>query len=241
MKTWTTKNGQKIHRISNGVYNCFLISCRGKHLLVDTGRKQHWKKLRQKLDKLGVADSSLTGLILTHSHYDHAGNTANIKETFNPRIMIHKREADYLRSGKNPAIHGTTFFTGFITEGLSHWYLMRFCGYKPVDCDITVEDRYDLNDFGFNAYFLHTPGHTPGSISVIIENEIAIVGDALFGVLQGSAWPPVATDSGLMVESWERLLNTGCSIYLPAHGTERSRELLQRQYKKHKRIQDQRL
>lgn len=238
MKHWTTKSGQAIHRISNGMYNCFLISYRNRHLLVDTGRKNSWKKLTRELDGLGVTGGSLSGLILTHSHYDHVENAAKIKEKYNASIIIHKREADYLRQGENPVIHGITFFSKFITEGLSRKYLTRFCRYQPVDGDILVEDRYDLSLFGFNGYIIHTPGHSPGSTSVIIENEIAMVGDAMFGVIKGSVLPPVATNPGLMVKSWERLLNTDCSIYLPAHGTQRSKELLERQHKKYQRKYD---
>jgi hydroxyacylglutathione hydrolase len=236
VKSWTTKSGQKIYRILHGRCNCFLISYHNKHLLVDTGRENKWEKLSRELDKLGVNSSSLNGLILTHSHFDHAENAANIKKKFSTRIIIHKREADYLRSGENPVIHGTTFYTRFITERLSQKLLARYFRYTPVDCDTMIEDIYDLKNLGFNGYLIQTPGHSPGSISVIMENEIAIVGDAMFGVFRGSVFPPFAADAGLMVRSWERLLNTDCSIYLPAHGTQRSKELLQRHYKKYKRI-----
>ena len=236
MKSWTTKSGQKIYRILHGRCNCFLISYQNKYLLVDTGRENKWEKLSRELDKLGVNSNSLNGVILTHSHFDHAENAANIKKKFNKSIIIHRREADYLRRGENPVIQGTTFFTKFLTEGLSQKLLTRYCRYKPADCDVIIEDRYDLNHLGFNGYLIHTPGHSPGSISVIIEKEIALVGDAMFGVFKGSVFPPFAADSGLMVRSWERLLNTDCSIYLPAHGTQRSKDLLQRQYNKYKRI-----
>ncbi|HQG66246.1 MAG TPA: hypothetical protein PLA32_10755, partial [Smithella sp.] len=71
--------------------------------------------------------------------------------------------------------------------------------------------------------------------SVILENEIAIVGDALFGVFRGSVIPPFAADEKLMAASWGKLLKTGCFVYLPAHGTARDREALERQYEKYKR------
>lgn len=236
MKSWITKSGQKIYRILDGRCNCFLISYQNKHLLIDTGRTNKWKKLSRELDKLGVNSNSLTSLILTHSHFDHAENAANVKKKFKTRIIIHRSEADYLQNGENPVIHGTTFFTRFITERLSRKLLTRYFRYEPVQYNILIEDVYDLSNLDFNGYLIHTPGHSPGSISVIIDNEIAIVGDAMFGVFKGSVFPPFASDPGLMVKSWERLLNTGCSIYLPAHGMGRSKELLQRQYDKYKKV-----
>lgn len=54
----------------------------------------------------------------------------------------------------------------------------------------------------------------------------------VFGVFPGSIFPPFADNEGLMVESWKKLLDTGCKIFLPAHGSERSRELVQKQYDK---------
>jgi hydroxyacylglutathione hydrolase len=238
MKSWITKTGQKIYQVLGGRCNCFLISYRNRHLLIDTGRENRWKELSKGLDKLGVNDKSLIALILTHSHFDHAENAANIKEKYKTAIIIHKSEADYLQRGDNPVIRGTTFVTRLITDLLAKKLVLRYIRYKPADYDILVDETYDLNDFGFNGYIIHTPGHSLGSMSVIIENEIAIVGDAMFGVFKGSVFPPFADNPKLMVKSWERSLDTGCSTFLPAHGTGRSKELLQRQYDKYKRAYD---
>lgn len=238
MKRWITKSGQKIYQVLGGRCNCFLISYRNKHLLVDSGRENRWENLSKGLDKLGVSHNSLMALILTHSHFDHAENAANIKEKYKTAITIHKSEADYLQRGDNPVIRGTTFVTRLIIAVLARKLVFRYIRYKPVEYDILVEERYDLNNAGFNGYLLHTPGHTPGSMSVIIENEIAIVGDTMFGVFKGSVFPPFADNPKLRVKSWERLLDTGCSTFLPAHGTGRSKELLQRQYDKYKRAYD---
>ncbi|MFA5756651.1 MAG: MBL fold metallo-hydrolase, partial [Smithellaceae bacterium] len=238
MKQWTTKGGQVVRRLSHGMYNCFLVSLNGRHLLVDACRKGSWQKLSRELDELGVNGGSLAGLVLTHTHYDHAENAAAIKDRYNPKIIVHKKEADYVRRGENPVIHGTLPLTGWISDRLSHWYLSQFFRYRPVDGDLTVAERYDLKPLGFQGYLLSTPGHSPGSLSVILENEIAIVGDALFGVFKGSAIPPVAADEKRMVASWEKLLKTGCSLYLPAHGSERGREILERQHEKYKRKYD---
>jgi hydroxyacylglutathione hydrolase len=236
MKNWITKDGQKIFRVLWVRCNCFLVSYKNKHLLIDTGRKNKWKNLSKALDQLAVSHNSLIALILTHSHFDHAGNAASVKERYKAAIIIHESEADYLRRGENPAIKGTIFITRLITDVLAKKRVLRYFNYKPAESDVLVEERYDLSNLGFNGYILHTPGHSPGSMSVIIEDEIAIVGDAMFGVFRGSVFPPYADDPKVMVKSWEKLLDTFCSIYLPAHGAGRSREVLQRQYDKYKRV-----
>jgi hydroxyacylglutathione hydrolase len=106
--------------------------------------------------------------------------------------------------------------------------------YPGVQPDILVKDSFGLNTFGFNAFVRHTPGHSSGSISVIIDNQIAIVGDAMFGVFKNSVFPPFADDIKQMVLSWGELLETGCTSFLPGHGTEKDRSILHRQFEKYK-------
>lgn len=207
-------------------------------MLVDAGRENKWKSLGNRLEKLGVTADSLAGLILTHSHFDHAENAAAIKAKFKTKIVIHREEADHLMRGENPLIHGTTIVTGLMTDLVGEKLLLPCLRYQPASVDIQVDERYDLQGLGFDGFIIHTPGHSPGSMSVVVGNEIAIVGDAMFGVFKESVFPPFADDAKLMVKSWEALLQTGCSLFLPAHGWERSRELLQRQYEKYSRVYD---
>jgi hydroxyacylglutathione hydrolase len=95
-----------------------------------------------------------------------------------------------------------------------------------------VDDRFDLNEFGFNAYLMHNPGHTGGSMSLIVDDEIAIVGDAMFGVFKWSVFPPFAEDSAQMIKSWGKLLATNCSLFLPSHGSANIRMLVEKDLKK---------
>ncbi len=127
------------------------------------------------------------------------------------------------------------FFTKILTSKFIQPKLLNHFRYKPSRYDILVNEKYDLSSIAFPGYILHTPGHSPGSVSVIIDDEIAIVGDTMFGMIRKSVFPPLAYDPKLMIKSWGKLLDTGCTTYLPAHGGERTREVLKRQYKKYKR------
>ena len=95
-----------------------------------------------------------------------------------------------------------------------------------------VDSSFDLKELGLNATIIPTPGHSIGSMSVIIADEIAIVGDSMFGVFRGSVFPPYAIDVKQMIDSWGVLLATDCSVFLPAHGSARNRSLLQKDYDK---------
>jgi hydroxyacylglutathione hydrolase len=235
MKYWTTKTGIKIHRLLWGRCNCYLVSNGNAFVLIDTGRKTSWKRLERRLNRLGVKANSPVSLLLTHCHFDHAENAARFKEAYGAKIIVHKNEEDYLKNGKNPQISGTVFLTRVLSGVLSRTNLHSRLEYDPVDSDVLVDEQFALDSLGLPGYLLHTPGHSPGSMSAIIDDEIAIVGDAMFGVFTGSVFPPFGIDVALMVNSWKKLLSTGCGIYLPGHGSERNRDVLQRQYDKYKR------
>jgi len=230
MESWKTKTGVRIYRILNGRCNCYLISNGNRFLLVDSGTKRDWNRLNKRLDKLGATHASL---VLTHCHFDHAENAAKLKQTHGTPVWVHRSEGTCLKNGENPVIQGSTPVTKLLIQVLRWTRQLVRLNYAPVNHDCLVDERLDLDPFGFPGYILHTPGHTPGSLSVIIENEIALVGDTLFGIFRGSVFPPFADNPKLMVQSWKKLLDTGCTTFLPAHGSERDKAVLKRQYEKY--------
>lgn len=234
---WVTRNGCRVHQVLKGTANSYLVSNgHGLSLLVDTGRKSQLPALVEGMDDLGVSAATLAGLILTHAHYDHTGNAAAMKEKYGVRIIAHTTEADALISGKNAPIGGT-IFPARVLIGILARSLSRRGAYAPVAADYVVEDHRDLAFLGFSVSILSTPGHTPGSMSVVVDDEVALVGDAMFGIFRGSILPPFGTDLSKMVESWGRLIDTGCGVFLPGHGTFRDRKLVMREYEKHRKKQ----
>lgn len=234
MTTWTTDKGMRIRRLLGGRSNVFLVSRDNRHILVDTSTKSNGHRLIKRLDSLSIKPGSLSALILTHAHFDHAANAAMIRNTYNAKLIVSEREAGLLESGKNAPLRGAMPVTRFLYNKIvKRFNVMDRLAYDTCNHDIVVRDRYDLKDFGFNAYILHTPGHTAGSMSVIVDGEIAIAGDALFGLFPGSVLSPWAADWEQMVRSWKMLLDTGCGLFLPSHGRPRDRGTLLKQYEKY--------
>jgi glyoxylase-like metal-dependent hydrolase (beta-lactamase superfamily II) len=225
MKTWKTSAGTRIIRVLARRSNVFLITNGTRNLLVDTSMPAEWRPLSRRLKRLGV--DHLDGLILTHAHMDHAGNAARIRETFHPVVMVHRNEAGDLASGATSVPGGTLAVTRLLVHMISR-FAVSIRQFAPCRYDLTVESRFNLHDFGLDACILHTPGHTAGSVSVIVDGEIALVGDAMFGML--SVFPPFADDPGRLIASWGQLLDTGCSWFLPAHGSAKSRARLRKAY-----------
>ena len=229
MKTWKTKSGYKVIRLLSGRSNVFLLTDGKRNLLIDTSVARSWHKLKYRIER--TTSGKINYLILTHAHFDHAANAKRLQEECNPIVIIQTSEAAYLSGGDNILPGGTNFITRLIVNLIGKRIFNRF-RYAPCTPDILVDDKYDLNYMGFRAYLLHTPGHTSGSMSLIIDNEIAIVGDTMFGVFKWSVFPPYAEDQEMMLESWGKLLETGCSLFFPSHGTANSRALLLKDYNK---------
>lgn len=229
MRKWKTKNGYEIIRILSGRSNVFLLTNGVKCLLIDTSVSRLWTKLQKQLDKLNI--TTIDYLILTHAHFDHAANANRIKKKFNASVIIQKNEAVYLLNGDNILPQGTTFLTQAIMDIFGKRLFSKF-KYEPCNPDLLIDSDFDLKELGYNAYLIHTPGHTIGSMSLIIDDEIAIVGDAMFGVFKWSVFPPFAEDKDLMIRSWGKLLNTKCLEFIPSHGTANSRLLVQKDYNK---------
>lgn len=235
MKTWQTKSGYKIVRVLTGRSNVFLLTNGERNILIDTGTKYMWPGLKRGLDHLQVPH--IDCLILTHAHMDHAANARAIKEKYEARVIVHRLEAPYLVAGENIVPKGTNPITRTFVRLLGK-RLLTLYRYEPCAYDFLVDSVFDLHDFGFNAFILHTPGHTKGSMSVIVDREVAIVGDTMFGVFKWSVFPPYADGGEQMIESWGKLLATGCSVFLPSHGSADDRRLVQRCYDRRARRLD---
>ena len=229
MRTWNTPSGYTITRILSGRSNVFLLTNGEKNILIDTSPKLYWNKLEKRLKQLNV--NFIDYLVLTHTHYDHAENSKRIKDKYGAQVIVHKDEASYLTSGENIIPEGTNLITKLIIRLFAKQFL-SYAKYEPCQYDYLVDSTFDLGNIGFNAYVMHTPGHTIGSMSIIIDDNVAIVGDTMFGVFKWSVFPPYADNINQMIDSWGRLLKTNCQVFIPAHGSANSRSLVQKDYNK---------
>jgi glyoxylase-like metal-dependent hydrolase (beta-lactamase superfamily II) len=256
-ETWPAGEGVTVTRILGGRSGSFLVSNGSRRLLVDTGTPQDRRRLASALDDLGV--ERIDWLVLTHTHYDHAGNARFVRERFGARVAVHRAEAEYLASGltdgEGVVPRGTNSPLRFATDRLEG-FLTRALSFEPCAADLIVDGPLDFSGDGIDARIILTPGHSIGSISVIadgsvdvggadgavtadsvardapITGPVALAGDAVFGAFPGSAFPPFAWDAGRLIASWTLLLETSCRVFIPAHGKPVAKALLERELKK---------
>lgn len=229
MNTWVTKNNYKVIQVLSGRCNVYLLTNGKTNILIDTSTKSNQKKLLHRLNDLKI--QKIDYLILTHVHFDHATNAAAIKEKFGSQIIIHSTGSHLLKTGKAILPRGTNFITKNLVQTIGDKTAHKF-NFPACEYDITVDGYFNLEEIGYNLSIIHTPGHSPDSISIIVDNEIAIAGDALFGIFPKSIFPPFADIIQDLIASWGKLLETGCSIFLPSHGLARDRKIVEKIYNK---------
>lgn len=225
MNTWITKNSIRIHRIVCLYANVFVITGQGKCFLVDTGPKAFQPYLVKQLQRIGI--TCIHGIILTHTHYDHAGNAAFLQQTFGCRIMVHPAEATYLRKGLSSVPGGLTCFAR-VMERLASGMEPKMLAFSPCEPDVLLTPDLNATFFDMPVTVMATPGHSTGSVSVVVDQEIALVGDCMFGVIPKKILPPFGDDVKQIVNSWKQLLATGCHTFLPAHGFGVSRSMVKK-------------
>ncbi len=232
MKTWQTKNGIRIYQVLKGRSNSYLIPTEKGNILVDTGKTSAYKRLRQNIDSINLKSYKIDLIILTHSHFDHCQNASAISEQDLCKIAMSEKEAGFAAQGFMTLPKGT-FGIARIISSFGNLIGQRRFGYHPFTPDILISKDSELINYGVGISLILTEGHSRGSVSVVVDNEIALVGDAMIGTYKNSIFPPFADDIQEMIKSWGRLLETECITFLPGHGKEINRKLLEREYNKY--------
>lgn len=226
MRKWKTSSGIEIFQILSGRSNSYLIRYEKGNILVDTGKKSAFDELIESLRQLHVQMNEIGYLVLTHTHFDHCQNAAKLKSLANCQIILGQPEADFAISGYTPL--PKCFFPGtWLISRIGNWIGKARFGYNPFSPDLLIQDEILLGNQ--RIVILPTPGHSSGSVSLIIDSEIALVGDTLFGVFHNSVMPPFGDDLPQMIKSWSSLLSFNCHTYLPGHGKQIKHDLLQSQ------------
>lgn len=238
-KSWTTTNNINIFKTFTKGCNCYVIIQNDNAILFDTSKEFERKKLVIQInDILNINKAKLKAIVLSHNHFDHSGNSAFLCDYYNCPVLIHKNEFNEFCNGKTLFPIGVKnplkIFTIIMNKIFFKFDFMNLLTFEKCNQEkiITVENNFNLFQYGVNTELIHTPGHTNGSISMIINNEIALVGSAIVHFTKHQLLPPMANLPDLIIPSLKRILQTGCSLLLPAHGNEISADFVMSTLKK---------
>lgn len=227
--------------VALGVCNTYLIRGRGGYLLVDAGNSRKEEVFFRFLKENSISPEDVKLIIITHVHYDHVGSLHAIRDKCRCPVMVHEKEAGILERGEIAIPAGTFAYTravswiGKNSSGLPGYRALL--GFEAVKPDLVISGDTSLENYGFPGMVKHTPGHTGGSLTVLLPGGEAICGDLAmnyfpFGL--GPIFPAFADDVKLLYRSWDDLLRSGAAVFYPAHGNPFSADRLKEKMAKRK-------
>jgi hydroxyacylglutathione hydrolase len=196
--------------------NCYLIEAAQGWILVDAGRQSMVRLFSKRLRKLGLNPEDIKLIIITHAHYDHVGSLAQIKTLCRCPVLAHPREARIIESGEVVIPPGTNALGKMVSWVGRH--SKRWLGFPKTEVDITTAEEFDLTGYGVAGRVIPTPGHTPGSLSVLLEDGQALVGDLAMNLWPATNFPIFAENPEEIAASWDMLIKRGAQIFYPSHG-----------------------
>ena len=208
-----------IHPIKLGVDHCYIIRGEGT-IMIDGGGPNQVGSFEKFIASLSIKPQDIKMLVLTHGHWDHIGSAKGIKELTGAKLAIHQQEKEWLEKSLKPLPPGVSVWGKIF--GRIMGMFMPLVHVPGADVDIVLGDgEFPLSGYGIPGKILYTPGHSMGSVSVLLETGDAFVGDLAmngFPLRSGPGLPIFAEDMQKVRESWRLLMDAGAETIYPAHG-----------------------
>jgi hydroxyacylglutathione hydrolase len=218
-----TADGAAIDEITLKQSNVYVIEC-AHPILIDTGTAADMSDLNAALADLGLRPYQFGLAIVTHAHHDHAGLAKLLQNGYGVPIMLGAADADQAARGEDDQLKPQNLTGSF----LKPWLVKDFPQFTP---DVLVSGPIDLKPYGVNGTVLPMPGHTAGSIVVLLPNHAAFVGDEMLGGYFGGAFFPhhagehyYQADADQNRRNIATLLGRGVETFYLGHGGPVTRE-----------------
>ena len=225
--------------------NTYAIESNGGLLLIDCGTD--WEPgreaLRQGFTDLGLEESAVHTLVVSHLHLDHVGMSARLVEEWGCRFVMHERASKLVDKYNDTPGYVSRLTKIATTHGVPDSAVKATAVFQRPDYmplinapDHTVVDgeSIDLGD-GRSLEVVHTPGHEPAHICVRdTRTGILFSGDhVLPRISPVIMWDTDLSDPlGDYLSSLQKLIGLNIGVTYPAHGTlidqgdERARQIL---------------
>lgn len=189
----------RVERLTVGPFqsNCYLVgpTAEGRLLVVDPGDEP-----RRIVDALERAGGDVAAVLLTHAHLDHVGAVAAVVRAFGAPVYLHPADLPlYERAAE---------------QGLAFGVRIE----PPPPPDEAFEDGQLLSFDDVELRVAHTPGHSPGGVT-LIGDDAAFVGDCIFAGSIGRTDLPGGDLETLLDAVIARILSLPAATrLLPGHG-----------------------
>ncbi|MFW6113867.1 MAG: MBL fold metallo-hydrolase [Actinomycetota bacterium] len=179
---------------------CVYLVDAGRPILIDTGSGNNIKLLIRNLESLHYHPRDIKLVVLTHCHIDHVGGAPFLAERYSLPLAIHELDAPAVEEGDERRTAATMYGADFPPTTVKH----HLHGEEGAMEAGTVP-----------LHWLHTPGHTPGSVSLWIDMGLYRV---LFGQdIHGPFYAAFGSDLDDWARSMRRLLDLNADILCEGH------------------------
>lgn len=206
-----TARAPEIVRLERGYINSYLLIGE-RVVIVDTGVPGGAKRVLRALARRGLKPQDVALIVLTHGHADHAGSAKALRDRTGAPIV--GGDAAMTIRGHNDRLRPT---------GPAGRRVLPFIGqdYPSFVPDLKVDGELDLHPFGVAARVLAAPGHTPGSLVVVLDDGQALTGDLVRGKALARERPTLHffhADPAAAHDQLGALLERGVTRIHPGHG-----------------------
>lgn len=221
---------------TNQIVNISMVGTAEEWVLVDTGMPQSAKRILKVVEDHFGAGSKPKAIILTHGHFDHVGAVIDLVEAWNVMVYAHELEIPYLTGQASYPEPDGSVEGGLIAK------ISPFFPNEPINLGSHIRTLPSNGSIpGMPGWrWIHTPGHTPGHVSLFRDKDRALIaGDAFVTVEQDSLYkvltqkkeltgPPVyfTTDWDAAEQSVRNLEALKPSVAITGHGITMSGEEL---------------
>lgn len=206
-----------IHNLDLGMVSCYLLQSENGLVLVDAGTKGKETKILEAIRKLSINPKDIDLIILTHAHDDHFGSLKALLHETGASFIMSQIEYDVWSQKIPDEIIPNSLFAKLMLNIVSRFNLTPTPAITP---DILVDDEFNLASYGINGSLILTPGHTKGSLSILLDDGRAIIGDHLMAMLPWSKpkMPFLAYDLHQIKTSMNMLIKKGATNFYLSHG-----------------------
>ena len=210
-----------MQRIRKGLYvleaggwvNAYLLEGPRGLTLVDTGHPRCPDKLISEISGAGFELNDIEQILITHSHFDHVGGAAHLLEKHRVKVYAHPEDAGEVQGKLRKRPFSPARWLSKLVQRM--WF-----PYRPLEVVVPLKQSDTLRALP-HWQVLHTPGHTPGSLSLYQPADyVLICGDAFFNRGGKLSLPPSQfnDDEAQVAKSVKKLAELPCEVLCCGHG-----------------------
>ncbi len=189
-------------------------------ILIDGGDPGKMENFKRGLELSSIKPQEIQLIILTHGHWDHIGSAKEIQALTGARILLHQKDMHFLDETHPSQPPGFTLWGKIIIEMLKMYTSKMQLPTFQVDI-VAKDEEISLVEYGIPGKVVYTPGHSWGSVSVLMDGGQVLVGDLamnMFPMRISPGLPIFGDDIQVVKKSWQKLLDLGAKTVYPAHG-----------------------